>query len=134
MATNARPTDHNLKDETLRRSGARDYSGDNEGGTEPPLPNTRIDVYDSAFDGRSQVGMRDWELHTGQPPGRIDRIHNARIFGLVGKNVYGLDRYGEHMRVGHVPASHPNRPSTSGSGVASADDMFIPAIRIGAPL
>lgn len=134
MSTNARPTEHPLKDDTLRRVGERDLSGDNEGGTQPPLPNPRIDIYEPQIGGRSQIGSNDWELHVGTPPERIDRIHSARIFGLIGKNVFGLDRYGEHMRVGHVPASHPNRPSTSGSGVASADDMYIPSVKIGAPL
>lgn len=132
MSTNARPDEHPLLDDTLRRSGVRDLSGDNDDGKLLPLPNPSSDIEEPYVGGRPQIAFPDWMLHAGPPPGRIDRLNELRVFGLTGKNQFGKhERHGETMRVSHVPASHPNKPITAIQGIAVADDAAIPTPRIG---
>lgn len=136
MSTNAKPREHALVDDTLRRSGRPDLSGEvEESNTRPPLPNPRKDIIDSQHGGRGHLGAKDWELHAGRPPERIDRLNNTRVFGLTGKAQFGKhERHGEMIRVGHIPTSHPNRPVSGNPSVAYSDSTYIPAQRIGQPL
>lgn len=137
-STNQRPRQYASADGTLRRSGVRDLSDLTEieaDALPKPPPNPRGDIYLPQYAGRSYLPAQDYELQIGKPPEKIDRIHNARIYGLIGaRQINGWYQQGEQFRVGHVPASHPNRPVSGNPSVATSDSTYIPSALIGQPL
>lgn len=130
---NQHPKTNALTDDTLRRSGVRDWSGENSDGKAAPPPNPRRDHYEPQ-QGIAEFPHTDWQLHAQRPPERIDNIKNTRIYGLIGKNIFGRARDDDVIRVGHIPAVHANRPVSGNPSVASSDSTYIPTPRIGAPL
>lgn len=133
MSDNARPGVHALTDDTLRRSGVRDISGVDSDGKRPPPPNPRRDITDPQVGGRTGV-TTDWKLHADAPPERIDNIKNTRVFGLIGKNVFGVhSRHGVSSGVGHIPMYHPVMRPAGNPSIAHSDATYIPSVRIGDP-
>jgi len=130
----AGPKPSTLRDDTLRRSGARDLSGDNTDGKAFVPPNPGNDILESGTGHDHNLPSTDWLLHAGPSPGRIDRFNEMRVFGLNGKNVFGKARDDNNIRVGHIPASHPNRRVLGNPSIATSDSTYIPSFRIGDPL
>lgn len=139
MSRNAKPEEGALQDQTLRRSGVRDWSGENQAGNSEPYRRVRMDIDEPQVGGRTPV-VRDVELQLGEPPTHIDRQNNGRNLGFAAPSslgghasVYGAS--GEYMRVGHVPMVHavkaPAHPSPAN---VYADNLHIPSFRIGDPL
>lgn len=136
---NSGPT--NPDDATLRRSGERDLSEVSEeshanvsGGLNWPA-NPRMDILDAQIGGRSFAGQPDGNLHLGREPERIDRINSMRTFGHAGPMGTGIDKSGEYMRVGHIPApGQPIKRQLPIQSTAVDDTVAIPAARIGNPL
>lgn len=130
---NQHPKTNALTDDTLRRSGVRDWSGENSDGKAPPPPNPRRDLFEPQ-EGGDRYPFNDWTLHAGRPPQRIDNIKNTRVFGLIGKNQFGRSRADDDIRVGHIPMVHEVRAVSGNPSVATADNVYIPSVKIGDPL
>ncbi len=139
MSRNAKPAEGALDDQTLRRSGVRDWSGENEAGNSQSYPVVDMDIDQPTMPSNRPWISQDVFLHLGRPPERIDRQHEARLFGMVspsGQGGYNPRRHGEYMRVGHVPMEHPvTMPGGQPiPGNAYDDALPIPSFRIGDPI
>lgn len=139
MSRNAKPGEGALEDSTLRRSGVRDWSGENAAGNSEPYPRVDMDIDQPTMPSNRPWISTDVNLHLARPPERIDRQNEARVFGFVspsGMGGYNPRNHGEYMRVGHVPMVHAVNPpgGLPIPGQAFDDALPIPSFRIGDPL